>query len=59
MADYDEVEGKVKEEAGDLTGDEGMEREGQAQGAWGDAKDKAGDAKDEVQDKAEDVKDRL
>ena len=59
MADYDEVEGKIKEEAGDLTGDESLEREGQAQGAWGEAKDKAGDAMDEAKDKAEDVKDRL
>jgi uncharacterized protein YjbJ (UPF0337 family) len=57
MADWDQAEGKVKEGAGDLTGDKGLEAEGEAQGAWGDVKDAAGDAKDAAEDKWEDVKD--
>jgi uncharacterized protein YjbJ (UPF0337 family) len=56
MAEWDQVEGKAKEEAGSLTGDEGLETEGKAQGAWGDAKDAAGDAWDKAKDKADDVK---
>lgn len=52
MADWDQVEGKTKEGAGKVTGDEGMEGEGKVQGAWGDtkegAKEKAGDAVDKV-----------
>jgi uncharacterized protein YjbJ (UPF0337 family) len=57
MADWDQAEGKVKEEAGDITGDKGLEAEGKAQGAFGDVKDAAGDMKDAAEDKWEDVKD--
>ena len=39
--DEDRIEGKVKEGAGKLTGDEELEKEGQAQDSWGKAKDKA------------------
>ena len=59
MPDWDEVEGKAKETAGDVTGDEELEREGEAQGAWGGVKDDAGDAWDEAKDKVDDAKDRL
>ena len=57
MADWDEVEGKVKEKGGEVTGDRGLEAEGEAQGAWGGLKDSAGDAKDAAEDKLEDLKD--
>ncbi len=57
MADWDQAEGKVKEEAGDITGDKDLESEGKAQGAFGDVKEAAGDAKDAAEDKWEDVKD--
>ncbi len=57
MADFDQAEGKVKEEAGELTGDKDLEAEGKAQGAFGDVKEAAGDAKDAAEDKWEDVKD--
>jgi uncharacterized protein YjbJ (UPF0337 family) len=57
MADFDQTEGDVKEEAGDLSGDEDLEAEGNAQGAFGDVKEAAGDAKDAAEDKWEDVKD--
>ncbi len=59
MADWDEVEGKTKEGAGKLTGDESLEREGKVQGKVGEVKDEAGDAWDEAKDKMEDAKDRL
>ncbi len=55
--DEDRIEGKVKEGAGKLTGDEELEKEGQAQDAWGKAKDKADDAKDEADDAWESTKD--
>jgi uncharacterized protein YjbJ (UPF0337 family) len=51
MANRDQAEGKVKEEAGDLTDDESMEAEGKAQGAWGDAKEKADDVKEEIEER--------
>ena len=57
MADWDQAEGTMKEKAGELTGDESLEREGETQGAWGDVKDTVGDAKDSVEDKADDVVD--
>ena len=56
MANWDQVEGEAKEKLGDVTGDESMEREGEAQETWGDAKDKAGDAWDEATDE---VRDRI
>ncbi|MBA2616146.1 MAG: CsbD family protein [Actinobacteria bacterium] len=57
MADWDQVEGEVKEKAGDATGDKGLEGEGKVQGTWGDAKDKADDAGDGAKEKAGDVAD--
>jgi uncharacterized protein YjbJ (UPF0337 family) len=51
MANWDQVEGEVKEQGGKLTDDEKLEKEGQAQEAWGDVKDKADDAKDEIEER--------
>ena len=42
-----------------MTGDEELEREGEAQGAWGKAKDSADDAWDKTKDAADDVKDAV
>jgi uncharacterized protein YjbJ (UPF0337 family) len=50
----DEVKGRVKEAAGDLTDDESLEREGKVDRAAGKVKDKVGD----VADKAKDAVDR-
>ena len=55
MADWDQVEGKLKEGAGEATGDEQLEGEGKAQGVVGDVKDKA----DDVKDLLGDAKDRI
>ncbi len=57
--EWDKVEGEAKEDAGRLTGDEGLEGEGKVQGAWGDAKEGADDAGDEAKAKAGDVADDL
>ena len=57
--DKDRIEGNLKEGAGKVTGDEELEREGEAQGAWGKAKDSADDAWDKTKDAADDVKDAV
>ena len=51
MANRDQVEGKIKEEAGDLTDDESTEAEGKAQHTWGDAKEKGEDVKEEIEER--------
>ena len=57
MADWDQAEGTMKEKAGELTGDESLEREGETQGAWGDVKDSGDDVTDSAKEKAGDVAD--
>jgi len=57
--DKDRIEGNLKEAQGKVTGDEELQREGEAQDAWGKAKDSAGDAWDETKDAADDVKDAV
>ena len=57
--DKDRIEGNLKEAEGKLTGDEELEREGEAQDAWGKAKDSASDAWDGVKDAADDAKDAV
>lgn len=56
----DQAKGRVKQAAGDLTDDEGLKREGEADEAGGkvkgfidDVKDKAHDAVDAVKDKVD------
>lgn len=44
----DDAKGKVKEAAGDLTGDKDLQREGKVDQAAGSVKDKVGDAADKV-----------
>lgn len=50
MADKQNVGGRVKEAAGDLTGDKDLQREGKVDQASGDVKEKIGDASDKVKD---------
>jgi uncharacterized protein YjbJ (UPF0337 family) len=57
--DRDRIEGNLKEAEGKITGDEELEREGEAQGALGKAKDSAGDAWEKTKDAADDVKDAV
>jgi uncharacterized protein YjbJ (UPF0337 family) len=55
----DEAKGRVKEAAGVLTGDEELEREGQAEQAAGKLKQAVGRAKKKVEKVIDDVKDAL
>jgi uncharacterized protein YjbJ (UPF0337 family) len=57
--DTDRIKGRVKEGAGKATGDKELEREGEAQVAWGDAKDKARDSWDKAKDAADDAKESV
>lgn len=50
MPNMDNVEGRVKESAGALTGDDELKHEGKGQQAAGTIKDKAGDVADKVKD---------
>jgi uncharacterized protein YjbJ (UPF0337 family) len=46
----DDAKGRVKEAAGDLTGDDSLKNEGKVDRASGSVKDKVGDAADKVKD---------
>jgi uncharacterized protein YjbJ (UPF0337 family) len=46
----DTAKGRVKEAAGDLTGDKSLKNEGKVDRAAGAIKDKVGDAADKVKD---------
>ncbi len=52
----DEMKGRVKEAAGDLTDNADLKREGQTDQAAGKVKQKVEDAKDWVEDKIDDIK---
>jgi uncharacterized protein YjbJ (UPF0337 family) len=58
MANTDETKGRLKEAAGDLTGDKDLKREGKVDRATGAAKDKLDDAADAVKDKVGSKSDR-
>ncbi len=53
----DKVGGKLKQAAGDLTGNDELEREGERQEAAGKVKDGVDKAKDKVNDAVDHVKD--
>jgi len=46
----DDAKGRVKEAAGDLTGDKDLQREGKVDQATGKVKDAVGDVSDKVKD---------
>jgi uncharacterized protein YjbJ (UPF0337 family) len=46
----DEIKGRTKEAAGDLTGDKDLKREGKVDRATGSVKDKVGNASDKLKD---------
>jgi uncharacterized protein YjbJ (UPF0337 family) len=46
----DDAKGRVKEAAGDLTGDDDLQREGKVDQAAGTVKEKVGDAADKVKE---------
>ena len=53
----DDIKGRVKEAAGDLTDDKDLQREGKIDQAVGSVKDTASDAKNWVEDKVDKVTD--
>jgi uncharacterized protein YjbJ (UPF0337 family) len=48
--EMDQAKGRVKQAAGDLTGDDDLRREGKVDEMAGKLKDKVDDAKDKVED---------
>jgi uncharacterized protein YjbJ (UPF0337 family) len=55
----DQAKGKVKQAAGDLTGNDDLKREGKIDEGSGNAKGKLEDAKDKAEDAVDAVKDKL
>jgi uncharacterized protein YjbJ (UPF0337 family) len=55
----DDAKGRVKEAAGDLTGDEDLKEEGKLDQAAGKAKDIADSARDKVDEAIEGVRQRI
>ena len=47
---FDEAKGRIKEAAGDLTDDEGLQREGKVDQAGAEVKEKVSDAVDKGKD---------
>ena len=54
----DKAKGTIKENVGDMTDDEQLEREGKLDRAGADVKEKAGDAVDTVKEAVRDLTDR-
>jgi len=61
MADnkLEDMKGRAKEAAGDLTDNDDLKREGKMDRASASIKDKAEDVKDKVEDTVDKVKDKL
>ena len=55
----DKATGKIKQAAGNLTGDDETRREGERDEAKGDLKGKANDAADTVKDGVDSVRDKI
>jgi len=57
--EFDQAKGKVKEAAGDLTGNDDLKAEGKVDNLAGEIKEKLDDAKDVVEGFVDKVKDKL
>jgi uncharacterized protein YjbJ (UPF0337 family) len=55
----DQITGRVKQAAGDLTDDEELKNEGEVDEASGDLKDKIGDVSDKINEGVDNVKDKF
>ena len=55
----DDMKGRAKEAAGDLTENEDLKREGKADQIGAEVKEKAEQAKDKVEDAVDNVKEKL
>ncbi|HVF33096.1 MAG TPA: CsbD family protein [Acidimicrobiales bacterium] len=51
----DDLKGRAKEAAGDLTDNEGLEREGKVDQGKAEVKEKVGNATDKIGDKLKDI----
>ena len=56
---FDQIKGRAKEAAGDLTDDDDLKREGQADRATGKVKEKVEEAKDWVEDKIDGARNKV
>lgn len=56
---FDDTKGRIKEAAGDISGDDGLKREGKADQIGAKAKEYAENVKDKVDDAVETVKEKL
>ena len=54
----DQLKGRLKKAAGDLTDDDNLRDEGERDEAAGKVKDKVGDVKDKVEDAIDSVRDK-
>jgi uncharacterized protein YjbJ (UPF0337 family) len=59
MDNADQIKGRVKEAAGDLTDNDRLKREGQTDRAAGKAKEVVDKGKDMVEDKVDALKDKI
>jgi uncharacterized protein YjbJ (UPF0337 family) len=59
MPNTDDLKGRAKEAAGDLTDDQDLKNEGKVDRAAGAVKEKADEVKDKVGDAVDAVKDKL
>ena len=55
----DQVKGRVKEAAGDLTGDKSLQHEGKADRVGGEVKEKAESFKEKVEGAVDSVRDKV
>jgi uncharacterized protein YjbJ (UPF0337 family) len=55
----DQAKGRIKQAAGDLTGDDELRRDGEKDEAAGKVKDTIDDAKDKLNDGVDSIKDKL
>jgi uncharacterized protein YjbJ (UPF0337 family) len=55
----DQAKGRIKQAAGDLTGDDELRREGEQDETAGKVKDKIDDAKDKANEAIDNVKEKL
>jgi uncharacterized protein YjbJ (UPF0337 family) len=55
----DKAEGRAKQAAGDITGNDDLEREGERDELAGKAKDAVDDVKDKADDAVDSVRDKL
>lgn len=58
-AESDQAKGRIKQAAGDLTGNDDLKREGKADEAGGKVKEALHDAKEKLDDAVDSIKDKF